>query len=130
MPQETKAHGGERPQWEGRSFRPADDRELHDLIEAAFDYRGDVTLELKDGVRIEGYVFSRDARAGDPVLRMFPKDEPDTQVIRYGDIAAITFTGEDTAFGKSWEAWTTKSEELREADAERMRADAEARGDL
>ncbi|MGH7426136.1 MAG: hypothetical protein ACREJP_08205, partial [Candidatus Methylomirabilales bacterium] len=59
MPQETKAHGSERPQWEGRSFRPANPTELQEVIEAAFDYRGDVTLTLRDGTRIEGYIFNR-----------------------------------------------------------------------
>ena len=130
MPQETKAHGAERPQWEGRTFRPADAAELWRVIEAAFDYRGDVTLELRDGRRIEGYVFNREADGADPYLQMFPREEPGTWVIRYADIVGVAFTGEDTAFGKSWEAWLAKSDELRRAEADRVRTEAEGRGDL
>jgi hypothetical protein len=51
-------------------------------------------------------------------------------VIAYGEIVAVAFTGEDTAFGKSWQGWSEKSEGLRRAEAERVRAEAEARGDL
>jgi hypothetical protein len=28
--------------------------------------------------------------------------------VRYADIAALAFTGRDTAAGKSWEAWVRK----------------------
>jgi hypothetical protein len=130
MPQETKAHGSERPQWEGRSFRPANPLELQEVIEAAFDYRGDVTLELKDGTRIEGYIFNRQAGGVQATLQLFPKGAPGTRTIPYADIVAVDFTGEDTAFGKSWEAWAAKSDKLRQAEADRLRAEAEARGDL
>lgn len=130
MPQEQKAHKLERPQWEGRSFRFTRQTGLFEVIEAAFDYRGDVTLELKDGSRIEGYLFNRVTRGADSYIQLFPKDEPGTKLIQYTDIVAVEFTGEDTAFGTSWEAWVAKSEALREAEAERVRAEAEARGNL
>jgi transcriptional antiterminator Rof (Rho-off) len=130
VPQEQKAHRLERPQWEGRSFRFTRQTGLLEVIEAAFDYRGDVTLELKDGSRIEGYLFNRETRGAEPYIQLFPKDEPGTKAIQYADIVAVEFTGEDTAFGGSWEAWVSKSEVLRKADAERVRAEAEARGDL
>ncbi len=130
MPQEQKDDKLERPQWEGRSFRFQKQTGLFEVLEAAFDYRGNVTLELKDGSRIEGYVFNRETRGADPHIQLFPKDEPGTRVIQYADIVAVEFTGEDTAFGKSWEAWAAKSEALRKAEAARARAEAEARGDL
>ncbi len=100
------------------------------MIEAAFDYRGDVTLELKDGSRIEGYIFNREMRGTEPHIQLFPKDEPGSKAISYTDIVAVEFTGEDTAFGNSWEAWVTKSEAMRKAEAARVRAEAERRGDL
>ncbi|MFQ5960112.1 MAG: hypothetical protein ACE5MG_01860, partial [Candidatus Methylomirabilales bacterium] len=103
---------------------------LFEVIEAAFDYRGDVTLELKDGSRIEGYVFNRETRGTESYIQLFPKDESGTKAIQYTDIVAVEFSGEDTAFGTSWEAWVTKSEALRKAEDERVRAEAEARGDL
>lgn len=130
MPQETKSHGSERPQWEGRSFRFTKQTGLFEVIEAAFDYRGDVTLELKDGSRIEGYIFNRETRGAEPYIELFAKDEPGTKAIQYTDIVAVEFTGEDTAFGTSWEGWVAKSKAMRKAEAERTRAEAEARGDL
>jgi transcriptional antiterminator Rof (Rho-off) len=103
---------------------------LFEVIEAAFDYRGDVTLELKDGSRIEGYIFNRETRGTEPYILIFPKDETGSKAIQYTDIVAVEFTGEDTAFGNSWEAWVAKSEAMRMAEAERTLAEAEARGDL
>ncbi len=130
MPQETKAHGSERPLWEGRRFRLENQTELYEVIEAAFDYRGDVTLELRDGTAVVGYVFNRDAQAAEPYIQLFPKEASGTRTIKYASVMAVHFTGEDTAFGKSWDAWVSKSEALRKAEAERVRAQAEARGDL
>ena len=34
--------------------------ELAEAVEEAFDYRGDVTIELKTGERLEGYIFDRE----------------------------------------------------------------------
>jgi hypothetical protein len=37
----------------------ATEEELRVALEKAFDYRGDVTLTLKDNSKIEGYLFDR-----------------------------------------------------------------------
>ncbi len=37
----------------------ATEEELRIALEKAFDYRGDVTLTLKDNSKIEGYLFDR-----------------------------------------------------------------------
>src|SRR5579864_6305716 len=37
----------------------ATEEELRIALEKAFDYRGDVTLTLKDNSKIEGYIFDR-----------------------------------------------------------------------
>jgi hypothetical protein len=50
--------------------------------------------------------------------------------VRYRDIAAIRFSGKDTASGTSWEAWVAKKEAQRQAEAERAAAEARARGHL
>ena len=48
--------------------------EIHQALEKAFDYRGDVTLTLKNGDVVHGYVFDR--RAGttlqDSAVRVMP----------------------------------------------------------
>ncbi len=99
-------------------------------MEIAFDYRGDVTLELVSGETITGYIFNRNDSASPPVLQLFPKDQPGTRAIPYADIVTIAFTGEDTASGNSWEAWVKKKESERKAEADRIKAEAQARGHL
>ena len=88
----------------------ATEAELRDALEKAFDYRGDVTITRKDGSRVEGYVFDR--RNGPTldasVVRLIPQNSSQKISIAYSDIAALAFSGRDTAAGKSWEAWVRK----------------------
>jgi hypothetical protein len=104
------AEGREREQLEGWIPSLAGDEEIHQAFEKAFDYRGDVTLTLKDGRQISGYVFDR--RSGktlaDSAVRIIPSTERTKLSIAYSDIAALAFTGRDTAAGKSFEAWVKK----------------------
>lgn len=111
-------------------FRPATLAELAEAVEQAFDYRGDVALELTSGVKIEGYVFNRYPSGPRPFFQLFPKQESGTIEIPYADVSVITFTGKDTASGKSWEAWVAKKESQRRAEAEQVEAAAKARGHL
>ena len=85
-------------------------RELVAALDRAFDYRGDVTLTLRDGREIEGYIFDRRSGVGlqDSLVRMMPKDSEAKLNICYADIARVEFTGRDTAAGKSWETWVRK----------------------
>jgi len=115
---------------EGREFRPATLAELAEAVEQAFDYRGDVTLELTSGIKVEGYVFNRCPTSPRPFLELFPKQETRTIEIPYADVTAIAFTGKDTASGKSWEAWVAKKESQRRAEAALVEAAAKARGHL
>lgn len=104
------APGFEHENLQGRVWQPANDEELREGLEKAFDYRGDVTVTRKDGSSIEGYVFDR--RVGvtlaDSTIRLFPKGEAVKLSIPWSDIASLSFTGRDTAAGKSWEAWLKK----------------------
>ena len=70
-------------------------------IDKAFDYRGDVTLTVR-GAPLECFLFNREAHSGPPRVEVFLKGSETPQVIPYGDIEAIAFTGKDTADGKSW----------------------------
>jgi hypothetical protein len=115
---------------EGRVFRPSSRAELTEAVELAFDYRGDVTLELTSGESVAGYLFNREAGGPDPWIELFPSDNPAPRRIAYATIASLAFTGEDTATGKSWEAWVSKKESERRADAARVEADARTRGHL
>jgi len=104
------AEGREREQLEGWIPSLATDEEIHAAFEKAFDYRGDVTLTLKDGRTINGYIFDR--RTGttlaDSAVRIIPATERTKLTIPYTDIAALAFTGRDTAAGKTFEAWVRK----------------------
>ncbi len=84
--------------------------ELKDVLEKAFDYRGDVTITKKDGSTVEGYIFDRrtGATLAESVVRLFPKNNPQKLSISYAEIAGVEFTGRDTAAGKSWEAWVKR----------------------
>jgi hypothetical protein len=88
----------------------ASDDEIRIALEKAFDYRGDVTITRKDGSKIEGYLFDRRTAATlkDSAVRLYPKNSTEKVSISYADIAALAFTGRDTAAGKSWEAWMKK----------------------
>jgi hypothetical protein len=95
----------------------ASDSELRDALEQAFDYRGDVTITLKNGETLLGYVFDRrkGASLADSYARVLPQDSQERRDIPYSEIAALAFTGRDTAAGKSWEAWVKKYEEKKAA---------------
>ncbi len=122
--------GGVAGSLEGRVFQPASFAELTEAVELAFDYRGDVTVSLKSGESISGYLFNRQVNDSDSYLEVFPSDSSGARHIRYDQIAAIAFTGEDTATGKSWETWIAKKDLERRAEVERVAADAKARGIL
>ena len=93
----------------------ATEEELRIALEKAFDYRGDVTITLKDSSKIEGYLFDRVTGPSliTSFVRLLPKDSMQKLKITYADIAALAFTGRDTAAGKSWEAWVGKYWEKR-----------------
>ena len=88
----------------------ATEEETRVALEKAFSYRGDVTVTLKDGKKIECYIFDR--RVGktlhDSFVRVYPQNVTEKLSIAYSDIAGLAFTGRDTAAGKSWEAWVKK----------------------
>jgi hypothetical protein len=102
--------------------------ETRDALEKAFSYRGDVTLTRKDGSQLECYIFDR--RTGttlaDSFVRVIPVDTTTKLSIAYCDIAALNFTGRDTAAGKSWESWVRKYWEKRAAGEQGIGIEAES----
>ncbi len=111
------APGTERENLEGWIPQLATEDEIRQALEKAFDYRGDITITRKDGSKIEGYLFDRrtGATLKDSVVRLYPKTSNEKIAIPYSDIAALAFTGRDTAAGKSWEAWMKKYAEKKAA---------------
>lgn len=104
------APGTQHENLEGWIPQLASEDEVRSALEKAFDYRGDVTITRKDGTKVEGYIFDR--RTGktlaDSVVRLYPKDSNQKIAIAYADIAALAFSGRDTAAGRSFEAWIRK----------------------
>ena len=88
----------------------ASDDDIRVALEKALDYRGDVTLTLKTGRKVEGYIFDRVAgpSLATSFVRLLLKTSNERLKICYADISALAFTGRDTAAGKSWEAWIRK----------------------
>jgi hypothetical protein len=95
----------------------ASDDDIRAALEKAFDYRGDVTLTLKDGTKIAGYIFDRrtGATLADSQVRLIPTSEEKKIAVRYSDLARLEFTGRDTAAGKSFETWVKKYKEKKAA---------------
>lgn len=127
---DAKYHAPETGSLEGRVFRPATLEELREAVELAFDYRGDITVELKAGGQVTGYLFNRTVTGEQPTIELFPASSSGTMTIPYSEVATIAFTGEDTATGKSWEAWISKKDSERRREVDRAAADAKARGHL
>jgi hypothetical protein len=103
------------------------DSEIQVAVELAFDYRGDVSIALKDGTSLEGYVFDRQigAKTTDCIFRLIPKDGDRKISVRYSDLARIAFTGRDAAAGKSFETWVKKYREKKAAGERNIRIEPE-----
>ncbi len=102
--------GFERENLQGWIPQLATEADVRAVIEKAFDYRGDVTITRNNGPDITGYLFDR--RIGptlaDSVVRLMLANSNERPSIPYSEIAAIAFTGRDTAAGKSYEACVKK----------------------
>ena len=122
------APGTEHENLEGWVPELAGEEEVRQALEKAFDYRGDVSITLKNGNKIQGYVFDR--RSGktlvDSCVRIFPVGSEQKLSVAYADIAALAFTGKDPAAGKSYEAWVRKYWEKRMAGEKSIGNAAEA----
>ena len=105
------AEGRVREQLEGWIPAMASDAEVREALEKAFDYRGDITVTLKDGSQVAGYLFDR--RTGPTLstsyLRLIPANDKTKLRVAYADVAALAFTGRDTAAGKTFDAWVKKA---------------------
>jgi hypothetical protein len=123
--------GTERESLEGQVPALVTEEELREAMEKTFDYRGDVTITRKDGEKVEGYVFDRVSGKNleSSFVRLLPKDSNQRVIIGYGEIAALAFSGRDTAAGKSWEAWVRKYWEKKASNGEELSLQPESLGE-
>jgi hypothetical protein len=121
------AAGREREQLEGWVPELASDTEVREALEKAFDYRGDITVTRKDGSKVEGYLYDRrtGATLADSVVRIMPSNQGSRVNIAYSDIAALAFTGRDTAAGKTFDAWVKKYWEKKAAGEKNIQIEPE-----
>ena len=121
------AAGREREQLEGWVPELASDTEVREALEKAFDYRGDITVTRKDGSQVQGYLYDRrtGATLADSVVRIMPSNQGARLNIAYSDIAAIAFSGRDTAAGKTFDAWVKKYWEKKAAGEKNIQIEPE-----
>jgi len=138
MPQETKAMpfdpemqehfaGFAHENLEGTTPATNSESEVRAAVESAFGYRGDVTVTLRDGTTHVGYLFDRKIKPvfAECSLRMIPADSDEKRTIAFSEIAALAFTGRDTAAGKSFETWVKKYREKKAAGESNIRLEPE-----
>ncbi|MGA9062415.1 MAG: hypothetical protein WB341_12195 [Terracidiphilus sp.] len=109
--------GTEHEELEGWVPALASDEDLRQALEKAFDYRGDVTLTLKSGEKIEAYIFNRHTGAtlAESWVQYFTPNASDKRKVSYADIARLEFSGKDRAAGKHWEDWVKAYNEKKAA---------------
>jgi hypothetical protein len=95
---------------QGTTLPGEDPEAVRAAMDLAFDYRGDVTIVLRDGSTIEGYVFDRrNERTIDASRVSLFQAGSDARVdIGYPEIAEIRFSGRDPAAGRTWENWVRR----------------------
>jgi hypothetical protein len=95
-----------------RAIEARDPAALDEALKMAVDFRGDVTLTLATGETIEGYLYDRTEDA----VRILPSDGGDSVTIVRAQLAALAFTGRDTAAGKSFDTWIKTYAARKEAE--------------
>jgi hypothetical protein len=122
------APGFEHEELEGSVPTLASDEDLKNALEKAFDYRGDVTLTLKSGEKIDAYIFNRSTGAtlAESWVQYFTPSAADKRKVSYADIARIEFTGKDRAAGKHWEDWVKAWNEKKAAGEKNIALHPEA----
>jgi Zn/Cd-binding protein ZinT len=122
------APGSEHLQLEGWVPELASDEDLRNALEKAFEYRGDVTLTLKSGDRMEAYIFNRHTGStlADSYVQYFTPKEEQKKKASYADIARLEFSGKDRAAGKHWEDWVKAYQEKKAAGEKNIAIHPEA----
>ena len=102
----------------GFSWVEGEPGSLEEVIEAAFDYRGDVTTLLRDEDDLVGYLANRSISQQAPAeswIEVFPAAGGPRRRISLAVIRGLILSGKDVASGKSWESWLKKYTERRDS---------------
>lgn len=100
---------------QGYTFEVTDSSngDLTRALDAAFNYRGNITVTSKDGSKSEGYLSHIDAES----IEVWASDDS-RKTLPIASIKQLVFSGRDPAEGKSWEAWVKKQEAKKAAEPE------------
>ena len=86
--------------------------ELKKQIEAAFDFRGHVTVTLATGEAVDGYLFNRQydnpKLKEDNFIELMLKGSAERRRIPLEAVRSVAITGEDCAAGNSYEDYLKK----------------------
>jgi hypothetical protein len=76
---------------------------------------------------VEGYVFDRfnGRTLADSYVRVIPAGQGTKLKVPYADVAALAFSGRDTAAGKTFEAWVKKYWEKKAAGEKNIQIEPE-----
>ncbi|MGA2807928.1 MAG: hypothetical protein ABSE87_07315 [Terracidiphilus sp.] len=122
------APGSEHQNLEGWVPQMVGDEGLRDALEKAFDYRGDITLTLKSGERIEAFIFNRHTGAtlADSYVQYFTPNSTEKRKASYAEVARLEFSGKDRAAGKHWEDWVKNYNQKKAAGEKNIALQPEA----
>ena len=86
----------------GRPTAPGElEKRIERQVEAAYDYRGMVTVKFKDGRSLEGYLFNREFKnpklKEDYFIDLFQKGSGERKRCSIGDLETVIPSGEDCA---------------------------------
>jgi len=108
----------------GATFWIQHNQQRTEIIDRAYDYRGDVTLTLNDDSTVTGYLFDRQVNADSGLVARLILSEGGKQTIEANQIKAVQFSDRDPAAGKSWETWVKKYAEKKRAESQAPQVDA------
>ena len=102
----------------GFSWVEGEPGSLEEMVEIAFDYRGDVSILLRDEDDLVGYLANRSISQQAPAeswIEVVPAAGGARRRISLAAIRGLILSGKDVASGKSWENWLKKYTERRDA---------------
>ncbi len=107
------------PYRHGYAFEVTDSSngDLSKALDAAFNYRGNITVTSKDGSETQGYL----SRINNDSIELW-SNKSRRATVAIDAIRRLDFSGKDPAEGKSWEAWVKKQEVKKSKEPEKAMA--------
>lgn len=90
------------------SCRCDNEAEFSAALAAAVDYRGDVTIEFDDDSQEVGYLFDLTGDITNGTVGFMTKKDTSPRRLAASKIQSVSFSGRDTAEGKSFDSWIKK----------------------